>query len=120
MQSLQRGHRHDPSTTRLRCHRQPPTTIAPHASHDPHEESTVRADARDSTPAATINELHRIAEALDAADYDTLRSLLARAAPIDGISGYELARGGDAAVEQRSFADLVGDLGDHLTITLKS
>lgn len=120
MQSLQRGHRHDLSTTRLRCHRRPPTTIAPHASHDPHEESTVRADARDSTPAATINELHRIAEALDAADYDTLRSLLARAAPIDGISGCELARGGDAAVEQRSFADLVGDLGDHLTITLKS
>ena len=143
-------------------------------------------------PTAITNELHRIAEAMDAADYDTLRRLLAHTALVDGASGQELARGGDAAVghfasivkthadgtwrtkhvttnaiiefdaegascrsmytvfqqtdrlalqpiiagryhdrfaeidgvwrlvERRYFADLVGDLSDHLTITLRS
>ncbi len=143
-------------------------------------------------PTAITNELHRIAEAMDAADYDTLRSLLAHASLIDGTSGHELARGGEAAVthfdslvtthadgtwrtrhvttnaiiefddegascrstytvfqqtdrlalqpiiagryhdrfadidgawrlvERRYFADLIGDLSDHLTITLRS
>ncbi len=54
----------------------------------------------ETAPATAItNELHRIAEAMDAADYDALRSLLAHASLIDGISGSELACGGDAAVE---------------------
>lgn len=56
-------------------------------------------------PTAITNELHRIAEAMDAADYETLRSLLAHASLIDGKSGREFSRGGEAAVEH--FASIV-------------
>ena len=48
--------------------------------------------------AACTNVLFEIAEAMDAAAYDTLESLLEHAALVDGASGSVLAEGGAAAV----------------------
>lgn len=48
--------------------------------------------------AACTNVIHRIAEAMDAADYLSLRLLLEHAALVDGASGAVLATGGEAAV----------------------
>ena len=50
------------------------------------------------TVAACTNVLFEIAEAMDAAAYDTLESLLEHAALVDGSSGSVLAEGGPAAV----------------------
>ena len=48
--------------------------------------------------AACTNVVFEIAEAMDAADTDALRRLLAHARLVDGASGSVLATGGDAAV----------------------
>ncbi|MEO0493606.1 MAG: nuclear transport factor 2 family protein [Actinomycetota bacterium] len=48
--------------------------------------------------AACTNVLYEIAEAMDAAAYDRLASLLGHARLVDGASGTVLAEGGDAAV----------------------
>lgn len=47
--------------------------------------------------AACTNVIHRIAEAMDAADYLSLRLLLEHADLVDGASGTVLASGGEAA-----------------------
>ena len=48
--------------------------------------------------AGCTNVIHRIAEAMDAADYLSLRLLLEHADLVDGASGTVLASGGEAAV----------------------
>ncbi|MEM8708376.1 MAG: nuclear transport factor 2 family protein [Actinomycetota bacterium] len=48
--------------------------------------------------AACMNVIHRIAEAMDAADFATLQPLLDHASLVDGASGAVLAEGGAAAV----------------------
>jgi len=50
------------------------------------------------TTAAVTDRLHRIAEAMDAADHPTLTELFGHARLVDGRSGTVLAHGGDAAV----------------------
>lgn len=47
---------------------------------------------------AITNQLHRIAEAMDAADFAALADLLRHADLVDGSSGTVLASGADAAV----------------------
>ena len=57
----------------------------------------VRSAVMDDVAVCT-NVIHRIAEAMDAADYLTLRLLLEHADLVDGTSGAVLASGGEAAV----------------------
>jgi len=52
---------------------------------------------RDAPAVLITNQLNRIAEAMDAADYATLGRLLRRAELVDGTSGTVLASGADQA-----------------------